>query len=105
MDNRLSGLESSMEKLMAAMQGSRGPALRTPPPKLPAPMQGARLSQTPRGCYLCGEDGHFRRECPRRASQSPTRVAHLEVDEENFTGSEEEATLQPEEYRAETQAQ
>lgn len=105
MDRRLSSLESSMEKLTVAMQGSMGPALPNPPPKLPAPMQGARLSQTPRGCYLCGEDGHFRRECPRRAAQSPTRVAHVELEEENYTGSEEEATLQPEEYRAETQAQ
>ena len=53
-------------------------------------------------CYGCGTPGHVRRDCPRpKTSPESKRVAFVGTEEsENSSGSEEEATLRPNEGMA-----
>ena len=94
LDIRISGLEKNLDKFIEALHEAR----------VPSP------TQSPRGCYACGEMGHFRRDCPRAKTNPLTqrvappegerKVAFMELEEGNFLGSEERAALQPEKYVA-----
>ena len=59
-------IESLLKELAASKHGYQDRSIS------PSSRRGAR-QQPPGQCYGCGEEGHFRRDCPRSRSQSPAQ--------------------------------
>jgi hypothetical protein len=92
--SQMSRLMVNMSKLSAGKEGSRN--------RSPSPILKKGNSQ----CFLCGDIGHFKKECPKRASSSPDRkVTFAEqtnksgtnerIDPLNFNGTTLEARGRP----------